>query len=236
MIFGGKLVNLDFPAFAKKEFGINAVEYVNGLFENKTGDEKYFNELKKRCADLDVSSQLIMCDGLGNLGDPDDAKRQKAVDNHKLWMEGAKILGCHSIRVNAGSKGSREEQEKLAADGLAKLTESAKPYGLNVIVENHGGLSSDGAWLAAVMKRVNMPACGTLPDFGNFNVSKGVKYDRYKGVKELMPYAKAVSAKSHDFDADGNENAHRLLQDDGHRSRRWLPRLRRHRIRGLQAQ
>jgi sugar phosphate isomerase/epimerase len=141
-----------------------------------------------------------MCDGEGNLGDPDDAKRTEAVENHHQWVDAAKYLGCHSIRVNAHSEGSREEQAKLAADGLRRLAEYAAPHKIGVIVENHGGLSSDGSWLSGVMKAVDMPNCGTLPDFGNFG-----EYDRYKGVKELMPYAKGVSAKSHEFDAEGNE-------------------------------
>lgn len=202
----GKMNNLDFPGYARK-VGIDGIEYVNQFFKDKPKDEAYLGDLKKRCDDNDVKSLLIMCDGLGQLGASDAAKRMKTVENHKPWLSAAKFLGCHSIRVNAASDGklSREEQEKLAADGLAKLSEAGKEHGLNVIVENHGGLSSDGAWLAAVMKRVNMDNCGTLPDFGNFRVSGDVTYDRYKGVAELMPYAKAVSAKSHDFDEKGNE-------------------------------
>ncbi|MEM7383989.1 MAG: sugar phosphate isomerase/epimerase family protein [Verrucomicrobiota bacterium] len=199
----GELKNLDFPGFAKKEFGITAVEYVNGLFKDKKPDET--KELKKRCEDEGVKSLLIMCDGCGMVGHPEEAERNKTVDNHKTWMDAAKMLGCHSIRVNAGSKGERGEQVKLAADGLRRLSEVAKPMGLNVLVENHGGLSSDGAWLAEVMKTVDLDNCGTLPDFGNFNIGGGKSYDRYKGIEELMPFAKAVSAKSHDFDAEGNE-------------------------------
>lgn len=205
-LFAGKMDNLDFPAYAAKA-GIEGVEYVNQFFKDKPQDKQYLGDLKKRCEDNGVKSLLIMCDGLGQLGASDSAGRVKTVDNHKPWLEAAKFLGCHSIRVNAASDGklSREEQEKLAADGLAKLSAAGKEHGLNVIVENHGGLSSDGAWLAAVMKRVDMDNCGTLPDFGNFRVSGDVEYDRYKGVAELMPFAKAVSAKSHDFDEDGNE-------------------------------
>lgn len=149
-----------------------------------------------------------MCDGEGDLGNPNDDARTKAVENHYRWVEAAKYLGCHSIRVNAKSAGSYEEQSKLAADGLRRLSEFAKPHGLNVIVENHGGLSSNGAWLAGTIAKAEMDNCGTLPDFGNFRIKGGKDpevYDRYKGVDELMPYAKAVSAKSHDFDADGNE-------------------------------
>jgi L-ribulose-5-phosphate 3-epimerase len=202
---GGKMTNLDFPAVAKNDYGISAVEYVNQFFKDKARDEKYLAELKKRCSDLGVTSVLIMCDGEGQLGDADDAKRTEAVENHHKWVEAAKFLGCHSIRVNAASRGERDEQVKLAADGLHRLAEYGAKYDINVIVENHGGLSSDGAWLAEVMKKVNLPNCGTLPDFGNFQTSPGVWYDRYQGVAELMPYAKGVSAKSYEFDADGNE-------------------------------
>ncbi len=199
------LTNLDFPRIAKREFGIDAIEYVNQFFKDKAKDEKYLAELKQRCEDEGVKSLLIMCDGEGRLGDPKDGARSKAVENHYKWVDAAKFLGCHSIRVNAASQGSYEEQQKLAADGLRRLSEYAKPHGLNVIVENHGGLSSNGAWLASVIKMVGMDNCGTLPDFGNFRIGNGQEYDRYKGVDELMPFAKAVSAKTHDFDEEGNE-------------------------------
>lgn len=168
-------------------------------------DDDYIAELKKRADGEGVQSLLIMCDGLGHLGAPEQEARDKAVQRHVPWLAAAKALGCHSIRVNAASRGSYEEQMKLAADGLAALATHGQEYGLNVIVENHGGLSSNGAWLAAVIKKVGMKNCGTLPDFGNFRVQDGEWYDCYKGVQELMPFAKAVSAKSHDFDEAGNE-------------------------------
>lgn len=199
-LFAGKLDNLDFPRVAREQFGIEAVEYVNQFFKDKAKDADYLADLAGRAADEGVQNLLIMCDGLGNLGDPDDKSRTKAIENHHPWVEAAKRLGCHSIRVNAASKGSFEEQQKLAADGLARLAEFAAQMELNVIVENHGGLSSNGKWLAGVIERVGRTNCGTLPDFGNFG-----DYDRYQGVAELMPFAKGVSAKSHDFDADGKE-------------------------------
>ena len=204
-LFGKKISNLDFPVVAKKEFKISAVEYVNQFFKDKATDKNYLNELKKICDNEGVKSLLIMCDGEGKLGDADKNKRISSVNNHKRWIEAAKHLGCHSIRVNASSSGSYDDQQKLAADGLSRLSEFASTHGLNVIVENHGGLSSNGQWLSGVMKSVNMKNCGTLPDFGNFRIGGGKTYDRYKGVKELMPFAKAVSAKSHDFDDNGNE-------------------------------
>ena len=199
-LFAGKLDNLDFPQAAKQQFGISAVEYVNQFFKDKAKDAAYLADLAKRAADEGVTNVLIMCDGLGSLGDPDAAARTKAIENHFPWVEAAKRLGCHSIRVNAASKGSFEEQQKLAADGLSRLAEYARQMEMAVIVENHGGLSSNGEWLAGVMQLVGKPNCGTLPDFGNFH-----DYDRYRGVEELMPFAKGVSAKSHEFDEAGNE-------------------------------
>jgi L-ribulose-5-phosphate 3-epimerase len=203
-----KLTNLDFPRVTREEFGIEAVEYVNQFFKDKARDESYLNDLKKRCDDHGVKSILIMVDGEGNLGDADTAKRKQAVEQHHQWVDAAKFLGCHSIRVNAASSGSYTEQIKLAADGLRQLSEYAAPHGIGVIVENHGGLSSNGAWLAVVIERVGMENCGTLPDFGNFYITRGDHpdlFDRYHGVQALMPYAKAVSAKTYDFDEAGNE-------------------------------
>jgi L-ribulose-5-phosphate 3-epimerase len=141
---------------------------------------------------------------------PTNPKRIAAVENHYKWVAAAKFMGCHSIRVNAGSAGGYEEQAKLATDGLRRLCEYAAPVDINVIVENHGGLSSNGQWLARVIRDVEMDNCGTLPDFGNFRIAgarngKEVWYDRYMGMSALMPFAKAVSAKSHDFDNKGNE-------------------------------
>ena len=204
-LFGKQLDNRDFPVTAKRDYGIDAVEWVNQFWMDKAQDKSYLAELKKRADGEGVRSLLIMCDREGALGDADTAKRKQAVANHHKWVEAAHYLGCHSIRVNAQSSGSYEEQIDRAADGLRQLSEFAANHGLNVIVENHGGLSSNGAWLAAVMKKVSLANCGTLPDFGNFRIGKDQEYDRYKGVTELMPFAKGVSAKSHDFDAQGNE-------------------------------
>ncbi len=200
-----KIDHLDFISLTKTEFGLDAVEYVNSFFFDKAQDQKYLNEMKTRADDHDVKSLLIMCDNEGNLGDPDENKRNQAVENHYKWAEAAKFLGCHSIRVNARSEGSWDDQIELAADGLRRLNEFGDSIGINTIVENHGGLSSNGKWLSAVMERVDHSRVGTLPDFGNFRIQSDEWYDRYQGMKELMPYAKAVSAKSHEFDKKGNE-------------------------------
>ena len=197
--------HLDFAAIAKNDFSINAIEYVNSFFFNHAKDNAYLIEMKNRADDHGVKSLLIMCDNEGNLGEPEEKKRIQAVQNHYKWAEAAKFLGCHSIRVNARSKGSYNEQIKLAADGLRRLVEFGDNIEINIIVENHGGLSSNGEWLSSVMKEVNHPRIGTLPDFGNFRIENDNWYDRYKGMKELMPYAKAVSAKSHEFDKNGDE-------------------------------
>jgi sugar phosphate isomerase/epimerase len=198
-LFCGRMDPLEFPAYARK-IGVDGVEYVNLFFKDRARDEAYLAELKNRCADHGIESVLIMCDREGDVGDPDEKNRAASVEKHLRWIEAAGLLGCHSIRVNARSIGSPEEQHKLVVDGLTRLGEAAKPHGINVIVENHGGLSSDGAWLAGTLKAVGMDNVGSLPDFGNFH-----DYDRYQGIEDLMPYAKGVSAKSHDFDASGNE-------------------------------
>ena len=213
-LFKGDLKNLDFPAKAKNDFGIDAVEYVNQFFKDKAEDTDYLSELKTRCSDLGVTNVLIMVDGEGNLGDQDKKKRKQAIENHYKWVDAAKFLGCHSIRVNAAGNGSYEDVQKAAIDSLGTLSKYGEKAGIGIIVENHGGYSSNGDWLSTVMKEVDNPYCGTLPDFGNFCIKTEWKdgqrtcleeFDKYKGTELLMPYAKGVSAKSHVFDAEGNE-------------------------------
>jgi sugar phosphate isomerase/epimerase len=211
-LFNGEMSHLDFPAIARREYDIEAVEYVSTFFKG-TGN-KYLNELFQQTKAYDVKSVLIMVDREGDLGDLYEPSRIQAVERHYKWIEAAKFLGCHSIRVNARGEGSAKEVAKAAVDGLSRLSEEAAKENINVLVENHGGYSSNGQWLAQVMEKVNMPNCGTLPDFGNFCIHREEidgewqcteSYDPYQGVKELMPYAKGVSAKSHDFDKKGNE-------------------------------
>lgn len=199
-LFGGKLDNLDFPEYTVKKFGIHAVEYVNQFFKDKAKDKNYLADLLQRTKDHGVTNVLIMVDGEGSLGATDDAERLKAVENHYKWVEAAKFLGCHAIRVNAAGKGTSEEIKHAAIDGLGRLSEFGAQHRINVIVENHGGDSSHGDWLSAVLSGVGKENCGSLPDFGNF-----YEYDRYQGVKDLMPFAKGVSAKSLAFDENGDE-------------------------------
>ncbi len=197
----GELKNIDFPKYAKDKFGILGVEYVNSFFKKQAKNMTYLKDLKSRSDGEGVKNILIMCDGEGQLGAKNPATRVQTVENHKKWVEAAKFLGCHSIRVNAGGpQKNKEELAKNVIDGLISLSTFAKDFEINIIVENHGGLSSNGAWLADVLQRVNMENCGALPDFGNFH-----SYDRYKGIQELMPYAKGVSAKSNEFNNAGDE-------------------------------
>jgi sugar phosphate isomerase/epimerase len=226
-LFANEMTNLDFPRFAA-EHGIMGVEYVNQFFKDKAKDEQYLSELKKICENEGVTSVLIMCDGEGMVGHPEKDERIKTLENHKKWIDAAKFLGCHSIRVNAGSQGSFEEQQKLAADGLRMLCEYGDSQDINVLVENHGGWSSHGEWLAGVMELVDHKRVGTLPDFGNFIINRqtGEEFDRYKGMELLMPYAKGVSAKSNDFDADGNDTRSdyfrimKIVKDSGYKG--WV--------------
>jgi len=222
-LFAGQLDNRDFAKAAKRTHGFDAIEYVNQFFRDKATDAEYIADLRKRADEEDVRTLLIMCDGLGRLGDPDDAGRRRAVEAHVPWLEASKALGGHSIRVNAASAGERDEQSRLVADGLHQLAEHAEPLEMTVIVENHGGYSSDAEWLMATIARAEHPRLGTLPDFGNFRISSEREFDRYEGVRLMMPLATAVSAKSHDFDDDGNERftdyrrMMRIVVDAGYR-------------------
>lgn len=200
---------LDFPVLARNEFGLGAVEYVNTFFYTHAQDAAYLGELKNRADGEGVRSLLIMCDALGDMGDADTGARARTVENHRPWLDAAAFLGCHAIRVNAAGQGEPEEVSRRVADSLNQLANHAKASQLNVLVENHGGISSDGSWLARTIELANHPRVGTLPDFGNFRISgrgaDAVHYDRYQGVRELMLRAGAVSAKSYDFDEAGFE-------------------------------
>lgn len=229
-LFAGKMTNMDFPARAKEEFDINVLEYVSGFFNNKHTDQTYLKDLKKRCDDLGMKNHLIMVDG-ENLTALDDAARKKAVESHYPWVEAAKFLGCSAIRVNLGDamammtgkkeEGTPAQLATTAVDGYGKLLEFADKAGINVIVENHFGVSTDPDWLVGVMKQLNFKNKGLLPDFGNFcaersepatrdlkglMATKCVKeFDRYEGVRKMMPYAKGISAKTHKFGDNGND-------------------------------
>ena len=208
-VLQGELDPMNFPEIAAG-YGIYSIELVNTFYFGKIGNQAYWDQFKENCDQAGVSVGLIMCDALGNLGDADEEARMTAVENHYPWVDLAQFLGAQSIRVNAAGQGAPEEVAAHATDGLTKLAEYSETKGINVLVENHGGYSSNGEWLSGVMESVDRENVGTLPDFGNFCIERGPEgcvneYDRYKGMAELMPYAKGVSAKSHEFDENGNE-------------------------------
>ena len=215
--WSGKRDKMRFAEITKRDFGVNAVEYVN-QFYLEGFNQSVTKELKKVSDGEGVKNVLIMCDKCGLLGDPDAAKQTASVEAHIPWLEAAKTLGCHAIRVNAHSDKSESYGTQLdrTADGLRRLCELGDDYGLHVIVEPHGGLSSNGAWLVALMDLVGHPRVGMLPDFGNYGSKReGWTYDIYLGTAQSMPYAKGVSAKTHHFDADGEESTvdfRRLMQ------------------------
>ncbi|MGD0581553.1 MAG: TIM barrel protein [Bacteroidales bacterium] len=217
----GKMDHLDFPSVAKSQYGISAVEYVNGFFGGKKMDFRtaakdmtYLGELLKRSKDAGVFNHLLMCDDEGPLSSINEKERLDSVENHKKWIEAAAFLGCLTVRVNLHGDGDPDLRKKASIDSLTRLGGFAKPMNLNVVVENHGSVTSNAEWLTDVMKQVNMKNVGTLPDFGNWCIShpwgtiqEGCKemYDIYKGVGLMMKYAKGVSAKTYDFDANGEQ-------------------------------
>lgn len=222
-IFAGTMDPLDFAAKAK-ELGFEGLEYVSQLYVNENVNysmkgaplQDILNELKKRSDSLDMQNLIIMIDGEGDLSFNDKAATKTAIENHKKWVDAAAFLGCHSIRINLFGESNPADWKKNSIASLKALGTYAATKNVNVIVENHGGLSSQADLLAEVMAAVAMSNVGTLPDFGNFCVKRegGVRwgapcveeYDKYKGIAELMPYAKGVSAKSYSFDEAGDEN------------------------------
>ena len=200
-------INLDFPKIAREQYGIEGVEFVNQFFKNRAHDSAYLKNLKTRAKDVGVTCVLIMIDGEGDMSAPDPKKRGQAVDNHKKWVDAAAELGCHAIRINTGEHYSPTDVENVA-EACGKLTEYGEKHRIEIICENHGGPSSNPDALLALMKAVNKPTFGTLPDFGNFPADRKTgKYtiDVYDAIARMMPYAKGVSAKSYDFDATGKE-------------------------------
>jgi len=202
-------MNLEFPRMAREEFGIEAVEFVNQFFKDKVHDSTYLKDLKTRANDVGVTCVLIMIDGEGDpdFGGKDQARRDKAVENHKKWVDAAAALGCHAIRINTGHHFSPTDVRATAED-CARLTEYGDQHGIKIICENHGGPSSNPDALIALMKAVNKPTFGTLPDFGNFDGDRKTgtyNIDIYDAIARMMPYAKGVSAKSYDFDSSGRE-------------------------------
>ena len=212
-IKSGELSPLDFAKKARS-FDLDAIEYVSGLYTNHTdilkkiSMQKLSKELLKRSDDYGIDNVLIMIDSQGSLASSNKKERLKAIDNHKKWIDFSYEIGCETMRVNLSGETKLDRWTENSIKSLTELSDYNKS--INVVVENHGGLSSNGKYLSNVMSKVNIDNCGTLPDFGNFCIDGSPRacnewYDIYKGVEELMPYAHAVSAKSYDFDDSGNE-------------------------------
>lgn len=216
-VLSGEMSTLDFPEITKNEFGLSIVEYVSQLFSDKAKDSVFIKTLKNRCEDNGVRSHLIMIDNEGSLACQNTKERKTAVENHFKWLDAAHTLGCTSVRVNLHGHDYKTEKDwvKASVESLLQLSEYAKGANLNVLVENHGGISSKGKLIAQVMKKVNLENCGTLPDFGNFCIARRdgdmwespciEQYDNYLGISEMLPFAKGISAKTFDFDENGNE-------------------------------
>jgi sugar phosphate isomerase/epimerase len=205
-LFKKEIDNLDFPRIAHEQYGIDGVEFVNQFFKDKARDSAYLKELKARASDSGVTCVLIMIDGEGDMSALDKAERMKVAENHKKWVDAAAVLGCHSIRINTGHNYSFENVFGVA-ESCNALVEYAEKQGINVICENHGGPSSNPDALLSLISWVGKDRFGTLPDFGNFLKDKRGRYtiDIYRAIDRMMPFAKGVSAKSFDFDAQGNE-------------------------------
>jgi L-ribulose-5-phosphate 3-epimerase len=210
----GTLDPADFAAIAKETYQLDAIEFVNGFYLKQAGDESFWNSMKVRSANAGVKNLVLMVDDEGDLGDAREKTRLQSVENHYKWVHAAKLLGCPTMRVNAFGDSDRETYRQAIIDGMSRLAAYAAKEDINIVIENHGLFSSDAALIAGIIREVNMPNFGSFPDFGNWCLSAkwgstqgdcDRVYDRYQGVSELLPYAKAVSAKSYNFNEKGED-------------------------------
>jgi len=210
----GTLDPVDFATIAMEKYGIQAVEYVNSFYRDRVADETFWTQMKTRSSDAGVKNWVMMVDDEGDLGTADKNERLQSVENHYKWVHAANLLGCRTMRVNAFGDPDREVYRASIMDAMARLADYAAQFDLNIVIENHGLFSSDAELIAGIIKEVNRPNFGSLPDFGNWCLSAkwgttqgecDEVYDRYKGVAEMLPYAKAVSAKSYNFNAQGED-------------------------------
>lgn len=212
--FNGLLDPNDFANIAKNTYGINAVEYVSQFYKDSAKDEKFWIKMKERADRVGVNNLLMMVDDEGDLGIANDTERIKSIENHYKWVDAAKMLGCHSIRVNAFGDSDKSIYSSAIVDSMGRLADNAAKENINVVIENHGLYSSDAKLITDIIKQVDKSNFGALPDFGNWCLSAkwggtqgecNEEYNRYQGVLEFLPYAKGISAKSYDFNEKGED-------------------------------
>ena len=228
LIMQGKFDLLGFPDLVKNTYGINGAEYWSIPFMGRENDRDFLNDIKRRSDDNGVDNLIILVDDIDiktmqsgpSLASSNKNDRDTAIDYHKKWVDVAKNIGCHSIRINLRSE--EENNQKIlenSSESISRLIEFSKQDNISIVIENHGGITGDADWLVSLMENVESKHLGTLPDFGTYkfcikranlnfqSLSENCEdqYDKYLGVKKLMPYAKGVSAKSHEFDKDGEE-------------------------------
>ena len=227
-LFTKKMNIIDFPKIVREDFNIDAAEYWNRPMVEKRRDSNFIRELNKRTNDYGLENTFMLVDLINfqtgeskSLCSRDKIERNFAIEEHKEWIEFSKAIGCKGIRVNLWSDNmTRSEVKSISQDSLGELLEFSNKINMSIVIENHGGYTSDAKWLIDLIKSINHPKLGTLPDFGtrNFCIKRAPKtesgifgsqcvdqYDKYKGVKEMLPYAKGISAKSHTFNNDGEE-------------------------------
>ena len=214
-LFDGKMNTFDFIKEAKS-LGFDGVEYVNQFFKEKVDDFEYLDSLKQISSASGITNVMIMIDREGDLGDSDEGKRKDAVDNHKKWVDAAAYIDCNFIRVNAHGDGTAEEMKNACSESIIRLADYAANKDIHILIENHGGFSSDASWLLALLDQINHKNVSLLADFDNWCIEREdgklwgspciKEYDRQKGMRELLPHSKGISIKSFDFDKDGYES------------------------------
>jgi len=228
LMMAGKFDLKDFPEMVRNTYQLDGAEYWSIAFTGRENNEAFLKELKQKSDDNGVNNTIILVDDINiltmesgpSLASLSSEERSRAIDFHKIWVDTAAKIDCHSIRINLKSNdGTAEEVQEVCSESISKLIEYSSQSNISVVLENHGGLTGNGKWLSGLIKNINNEFVGSLPDFGDFNFcqTRGdlnfanvdreceMKYDKYLGVEELIPYAKGISAKSHDFDKNGSE-------------------------------
>lgn len=195
----GKWKTVEFAKIAREDFGINGIEYVNTLMEVTT--ETYLKTLKNNAHDHGVTNVLIMVDDEGDGCAETKEGRKQFVVNHRKWIDAAHYLGCRAIRTNCrgselSARVSREESLKWAAESYNMLLEYAVPAKIQVLIENHGGLSNDPDWMVALMQAVNNLYFGTYPDWRE----PSQDFDNFEYLRKTVPFAKGMSYRNQPTD------------------------------------
>lgn len=217
----------EFPARARDTFGVDAIETVAFQFDGL--DDPEIDAFDQALKDIGVKLLNIAID-VGDLLETDTDKRAADLKVIERWIERFAAMGSQFVRVNPGSPFSQHHGDQPPAhlvEALQELGTFANERGTRLLVENHGGPSSNPAWMRQLLDAVGPNSLGLLLDLGNFDVlmapmmamffgGESEKKDPaevfsgldlttlYEGIEALADKAELVSLKAHHVSDDGD--------------------------------